>query len=132
MQSRRTLTPGQKGTKKFLDCYGEPLFCVRDRYDEQRRKRFTSVELMVDESDCAPSERPAIVGLRVELKETDLQRRLKQAGGIWNRQLRLWQIRYDQAVALKLEDRIEPSTLSNSRKRNGATGKNGDLSTIRH
>jgi hypothetical protein len=25
MQARRTLTPGQKGTKKFLEHYGEQL-----------------------------------------------------------------------------------------------------------
>jgi hypothetical protein len=50
MQARRTLTPGQKGAKKILERYGEQLACVRYRYDEQRRKRFTTIEIIVEES----------------------------------------------------------------------------------
>ncbi|MBL8168225.1 MAG: hypothetical protein JNJ50_08735 [Acidobacteria bacterium] len=136
MRARKTLKPGQHGTKNLLDQYGDQLICVRYRYDEERKLRHKTVELIVESTSWIPQDESippdSIVGVRVELNEINLQRRLRQAGGIWNRQLRLWQIRYDQAVALKLEDRIEPSTLSNSRKRNGATGKNGDLSTIRH
>ncbi|MGE0129603.1 MAG: hypothetical protein AB7U82_16110 [Blastocatellales bacterium] len=43
MQSRRTLTPGQKCAKKFFERYGEQLVCARYRYDQQRCKRFTTV-----------------------------------------------------------------------------------------
>jgi hypothetical protein len=50
-QARRTLTPGQKGTKKLLDQYGSSLVYVRYRYDEQRRKRYTTVEIIVQEAD---------------------------------------------------------------------------------
>ncbi len=106
MQARRTLTPGQKGTKKFLDRYGDQLFCVRYRYDKLQRKRFTTVELIVEESGWTPPERPSFVGVRVELKETDLQRRIKQAGGRWNREKGVWEISYDQAIALGLKTRM--------------------------
>jgi hypothetical protein len=44
--------------------------------------------------------------LRVELKEADLQRRVKQAGGKWNRERGAWEISYDQAIALGLKKRI--------------------------
>jgi len=77
MQARQTLTPGQKGTKKFLERYGKQLICVRYRYDDQRRKRFTTIEIIVKESDWSPPEKPEIVGLRVEFWETELQRRVK-------------------------------------------------------
>jgi hypothetical protein len=50
MQARQTLSPGQKGTKKFLERYGKQLICVRYRYDDQRRKRFTTIEIIVEES----------------------------------------------------------------------------------
>lgn len=43
MQARRTLAPGQKGAKKYLDHYGEKLICVRYRYDKQQRQRVTRV-----------------------------------------------------------------------------------------
>lgn len=50
MQARWTLAPGQKGTKRFLE-----------RYDEQRHKRLTTIEIIVEESGWFPPEKPAIV-----------------------------------------------------------------------
>ena len=95
MQARQTLTPGQKGTKKFLERYGKQLICVRYRYDDQRRKRFTTIEIIVEESDWSPPEKPEIVGLRVEFRETELQRRVIQSGGKCNSAKRAWEIHYD-------------------------------------
>jgi len=54
MKSRRTLTLGQKGAKDFLERYGEQLVCVRYPYDDRRRKRFTTVEIIVEESVWSP------------------------------------------------------------------------------
>lgn len=119
MQARRTLTPGQKGTKKFLDRYGDQLFCVRYRYDKLQRKRFTTVEIIVEESAWASPAitvtSPLIVGLRVAFDEVKLQRLIRQAGGKWNREQRVWEIPYDQATALGLQDRIQPIEASHSR-----------------
>jgi hypothetical protein len=61
MQTRRTLTLGQKGVKKFIGHYGEQLVCVRYRYDERRRKRFTTVDIIVEQSVGSPPENPAIL-----------------------------------------------------------------------
>jgi hypothetical protein len=33
--------------------------------------------------------------LRVEFRETELQRRVKQSGGKWNSAKRVWEIHYD-------------------------------------
>jgi len=115
MQARRTLAPGQKDAKKFLERYGEQLGCVRHRYDEQRRKRFTTVETIVEESGWSPLGKPAIAGLPVELQETELQRRVKQAGGKWNSAKRVWEIHYDRAVALGLKKRIVKLEMSDIR-----------------
>jgi hypothetical protein len=94
MQARRKLAPGRKGTKRFSDRYGDQLVCVRYRYDEEQHKRFTTVEIIVEESDWSPhSAEPVIVGLRVALNEVGLQRQVKQAGGKWNRGKQLWEIR---------------------------------------
>jgi hypothetical protein len=119
MQARRKLSPGQKGTKKFSDRYGDQLVCVRYRYDKERHKRFTTVEIIVEESAWSPpatsTTEPAIVGLRVALNEVNLQRLVKQAGGKWNREKRLWELQLDQALALGLSDRVQPIVVSNSR-----------------
>jgi hypothetical protein len=50
MRARRTLAPGQKGAKKLLRQYGAQLVCVRYRYDAERRLRFTTVELIIEQS----------------------------------------------------------------------------------
>ena len=69
MRARLILKPGQRGTKKLCAEYGERLVCVRYRYDEKRRKRLETVELVVDEVDWEPREPElrgeTIVGLRV-------------------------------------------------------------------
>ena len=73
MEIRLTLKPGQKGTKKLVAEYGERLVCVRYRYDEARRKRFKTVELIVEEQEWLSA--GARYGVRVEWGEIDLARR---------------------------------------------------------
>jgi len=92
MRTRRTLTPDQKSAKKFLERYGKLLICIPFRYDELRRKRGANIEIIVEESGWSPTEKPEIVGLRVEFQETELHRRVKQAGGKWSSAKRVWEI----------------------------------------
>jgi hypothetical protein len=42
------LNPGLRGTKKLLAEYGDRLVCVRYRYNEAQKKRFKTVELIVE------------------------------------------------------------------------------------
>ncbi len=114
---RLNLKPGQKGTKQLLAQYGDRLICVRYRYDAQRKKRLKTVELLIAERDWEPP-RPRfahdqIVGLRVAFAEVTVRDRVKQAGGTWNPELRVWQLRYDRVVALALNSRIVNDPASN-------------------
>jgi hypothetical protein len=61
----------------------------------------------VEESRWSPPEKPEIIELRVEFEETELQRRVKLAGGKCNSAKRVWEIHYGQAVALGLKKRIK-------------------------
>lgn len=118
MRTRLIRQPGQPGTKKLVEQYGTELVCVRYRYDDQRGKRYKTVELIVEESAYAPPSKlkpNTIVGLRISLAETVLQKKVKQAGGIWNRNRQLWEIRYDRVVELGLEGRIESGERSTNR-----------------
>jgi hypothetical protein len=94
---------------------------VRYRYDDQLRKRLKTVELIVEENEWTPPDKlfiaNTIVGVRVELAEVELQRKVKQAGGKWNPTRRLWEIRYDQAVKLGLKGRIEKPKVSDNANR---------------
>jgi hypothetical protein len=112
------LKPGQKGTKQLLAQYGDRLICVRYRYDAQRKKRFKTVELVVAERDWQPP-RPRfahdqIVGLRVAFADVAVRDRVKQAGGTWNPERRVWQLRYDRVVVLGLNRRILDEAASNT------------------
>ena len=123
---RLHLKPGQKGTKQLLAQYGDRLICVRYRYDAQRKERFKTVELLVAERDWEPP-RPRfahdqIVGLRVAFADMAVRDRVKQAGGTWNPERRVWQLRYDHVVALGLKSRIVDEPASNS----GCPGSSGE------
>ena len=114
---RLHLKPGQKGTKQLLAQYGDRLICVRYRYDAQRKKRFKTVELVVAERDWEPPQPPfahdKIVGLRVAFADVAIRDQVKQAGGTWNPERRIWLLRYDRVVALGLNARIVDESASN-------------------
>ena len=44
--------------------------------------------------------------IRVAVSELEVRKRVQEAGGRWNPQLRVWELRRDQVVALGLESRI--------------------------
>jgi len=83
---------------------------VRSRSDEQNKKRFKTVELIVDESAWDPEagKWPAdsLVPVRVTATEFALRQQVKRVGGKWNPQRGVWEGRYDQVMALGLADRI--------------------------
>jgi hypothetical protein len=113
-------------TKQLLAQDGDRLICVRYRYDAQRKKRFKTVELLVAERDWQPP-RPRfahdqIVGLRVAFAGVAVRDRVKQAGGAWNPERRVWQLRYDRVVALGLNSRIVDEPASTS----GCQGSSGE------
>ncbi len=115
--TQTTLRPGQKGTKKFADKYGDRLICVRHRYDPETGQRYTTVELIEEEVQAQheghgqhtvrplPPAQPKVLAVRVEYWESDLRAKVKGAGGIWRPRHKLWEMRYDDVVALGLESR---------------------------
>lgn len=98
MNTRVRLKPGQKGTRKLLKQYGDALVCVRYRYDSEKCKQFKTVEIIVSESPWTPP--PAkyaasdLVALHIGFEEKSLQEQVKSLGGKWERQRKVWLIRY--------------------------------------
>jgi hypothetical protein len=107
MRVRLVRRPGQAGTKKYVDEYGEQLVCVRYRYDEVAKRRYTTVEIIVDEGPWAPALEPdTLVGVRIEAYEYELQQLARRVKARWRFALQLWQLRYEDALNLGLADRI--------------------------
>ena len=120
------MRPGQKGTRQLLAQYGDRLVCVRYRYDPQRKRRLKTVEIVVAECDWDPPPPrfapDRIVGVRVALAEVSIRDRVKRAGGWWNPEAKVWQLRYERALKLGLSRRIVDSEASDTRCRDGRPG----------
>ncbi|MFN8458867.1 MAG: hypothetical protein U0401_30160 [Anaerolineae bacterium] len=107
MRASVKLHPDQRGIKRWQQQYGDRLFCVRYRYDRDRQKRYTTVEIIVAEADWIPNLPPdTLVEVRVAWGEAELARQVKAAGGRWNRTRTVWELPYGALLALQLLDRV--------------------------
>ncbi|MGC9365352.1 MAG: hypothetical protein ACP5FZ_12395 [Fidelibacterota bacterium] len=107
----KTIMPGQYGTKRLSEKYGEQLLAVRYRLDRERRKKLKTVEIVVDEWDYRETDKKRIspdksVHLFIEYGEKELGVKIRRAGGFWNKEKRYWELPYGRAVQLGLADRI--------------------------
>ncbi len=120
MKTRARLKPGQKGTKRLQAEYGDRLVCVRYRYDEALRKRFKTVEIIVDEAEWEPAPRPsfpptALVPLKIRFDEPILQSLARSAGGKWDPVEKVWWVQFMNVSGTKLEKRIAVETTKSNR-----------------
>lgn len=110
MRTRKLLRPGEPGTKKVVQVYGESLVCVRYRYDPKLKRKIKTVELVIEDLPWEPAMAriPAnkIMSIRVDLTEVSLRRRVKSAGGKWNGTEKVWKLSYQQVKQLGLTNRI--------------------------
>lgn len=106
----RTVRPGQDGVQGLTFKYGAALVCVRYRDDPARGRRYTTVELIVAERiapvvasgrDDDPS-----VAIRISFDETELRRLVKDAGGKWDANRRVWRVERSVVSRLGLRNRI--------------------------
>ncbi|GLI39314.1 hypothetical protein KI811_17595 [Geobacter hydrogenophilus] len=115
MKTRLILKPGQRGTKRLSDTYGDNLVCVRFRYDAATRQRIKTVELIVERIDWnpPPEKYPAdtLVAVKIEGYEIDLRKKIKEAGGKWNPDKKLWFVTYGNIAGTALEKHIYVDTL---------------------
>ena len=112
MEVIKTLRPGYRGTARLLRKYGERLVCVRYRFDPERNKHVTTVEIVVDERDATgehvssgdqiPISQKSVV-VRIDLHETELRDQAKQANGIWDPERRGWVLPYTTVLRLGLQ-----------------------------
>ncbi len=110
MEARLKLKPGQKGTKKLLEKYGDSLVCVRYRYDRTSRIRLKTVEIIIETKDWTPPPPKfnpnELVPVRIAYTENSLIQIAKAAGGRWNPTKKLWFIPYGNIKSTILEKHI--------------------------
>jgi hypothetical protein len=108
MKSYNHLKPGQKGTKRLVEQYGDALLCVRYRYDEKRGIRLKTVEIVVEERPNTPSrfKEGDIVSVSVHFDEMELREQLRTLRARWDSQANLWFVPYRLIRGTPLEARI--------------------------
>jgi len=115
METRLTLRPGQNGTKKLLERYGERLVRVRYLYDAGTGRRLKTVELVIAAVPWRPRPRQPrrsddeIVAVRIAFAEVDLRERAKRLGAVWRPAQKLWEITWRDAKRLGITARVQPS-----------------------
>lgn len=115
MKTRLSLKPGQRGTKRLIDKYGDDLVCVRFRYDTATRMRVKTVELIIERTEWEPPPekftQDTLVAVKVEGYETELRKQIKAVGGKWNPDKKLWYVRYGNITGTALEKHIHIDAL---------------------
>lgn len=95
MKVHSHLKPGQNGTKRLVEQFGDKLICVRYRYDEIRQVRMKTVEIIVDERPCKPSmpyRDKDVVEVMVPFAKRAIRNKLKEAGGRWFPEEKIWRV----------------------------------------
>jgi len=112
METRLTLRPGQSGSKKLLQRYGERLVRVRYLYDPQAGRRLKTVELIVEAVPWQPRPRRArrrdeeIVAVRIVFRETELRERAKRLGAVWRPAQKMWEMTWLDAKRLGIAESV--------------------------
>lgn len=108
MKAYAHLKPGQDGTKRLVEEYGDKLLCVRYRFDETRGIKIKTVELIVDER---PLTKPRfrdddLVPVHVAYDEKELRAQLRALRARWDGERKLWYVRYGLIKETPLVERL--------------------------
>ena len=101
----KRMAPDQDGAKRFALRYGDELVCVRHRLDASGSTRYTTVELLVEQTPVVRSGERLVA---LTLKPTDKSARslLLACGGVWDADAKQWRVARKVAKSLGLLDRI--------------------------
>ena len=111
MKTRLILKPGQHGTKRLVEKYGEALLCVRFKYDTEKQQWLKTVELIVERTEWTPPPHrytaDALVCLRIKAADMPMRLKVKEVGGRWKPEKRRWFVKYGKIAGTPLEKHIQ-------------------------
>lgn len=110
---RMKLSAGHPGSRRYHQQFGDALVCVRYRIHPQTAKRYTTVEIVVDERQFpTPAQANSlgmdeIVAVGISIQETRLWNKVQQAGARWDDGRQAWLLPLRMAQHLGLHGRVE-------------------------
>ena len=102
------MQPGQPGPQGLLQRYGKQLVCVRSREDASGRRRYTTVELLVDEAPMRHrNDGRALVAVEIPGGAGQQRQRAIELGARWDPEIGLWRMSWQTAQALGLAGKAQ-------------------------
>jgi hypothetical protein len=86
--------------KRYQRQFGDALVCVRYRINPETARRYTTVEIVMDEKQLpgfpalGGTTDGTLVALAITHGETELRQRVKQAGARWDQNRKAWIVPY--------------------------------------
>jgi hypothetical protein len=105
----KTIYPGNPGSIKETNLYGDKLVCIRYKYDVEKQTNIKTIEIVTEINKVKKSHRipyNKVVFVKIGYNEKHLRRIVKSAGGVWKPGKKLWQMRYGDVKNLGLTERI--------------------------
>ena len=99
--------PAQPGARKLARRYGDALVCVRYRHDPEGTVRYTTVELVIDETPVVKRPpRNELMAVRLARDDVELRRQLLAHGAKWDMARRVWWTTRGVVLQLRLLERV--------------------------
>ena len=95
----KRLKPGQAGARGLTQRFGPALVCVRYRESDTGDRRFTTIELVVDQR---PARRQPMVRVQIRYDDPDTRRQAMALGAQWDESERTWRMPRRGAIKLGL------------------------------
>ncbi len=103
----RRIAPDRDGAKKLALRYGEQLVCVRHRLNSTGTVRFTTVELLVEQTPVVPTG-TRLVAVRLEPGDRPTRSLLLSCGAQWDKSRKVWMVPRRVVKTFGLLDRVVP------------------------
>ena len=85
----RRMAPDQDGAKRLALRYGDQLVCVRHRVNSSGDLRFTTVELLVEQTPIIPTG-ARLLAVRLEPGDKSTRSLLMACAATWDKARKLW------------------------------------------
>ncbi len=110
MKTQKLIKPGQPGTKKCVEKYGDRLICIRYKIDKKENRWLKTAEIILHEKSITGRRKRIppnkLMPLKINYNNIYLRKLVKAAGGKWDSIKKVWELPYNKVIELGLEKNL--------------------------
>ena len=115
MEIIKTIRPGDDGSKRYHEKYGDQLCAVRYRRSPCKSTVYTTVEIIVAQREAyhpkSPPQKPAPnnsewVAVKIAYEEVELRTEVRKMGGRWSKVAKAWVVKRTMAERRNIGHRV--------------------------